>query len=129
MNSLEQAIVRSCSVLQRIPTTQRPRVLSMMLPKNHNPDFILYNTILIEAKGHVRDPMFRPMLKAMPDWLRSRYRVVVADRNAKSRHSLCRFLDSINVKYCIGADIPPEWVLQAVQLRNEEGDLNECIKF
>lgn len=115
LNELEQRVVLSCPILQRIATHQRPITIQGMVAKNHNPDFILCDALFVESKGYIKDSMWRPMLAQMPSWLKRRYHVVNADTNKKRRQHVTKFCEQHGISVSEG-DYLPSWVVEKALL-------------
>lgn len=111
LNQLEQDVLASCPILQRIATHQRPTTIQGSIPKRHNPDFLLCDSVFVEVKGFIRDGTFRPMLKTMPDWLKARYHIVNAENNKQRRNAVTKFCNQHGISVSEGSYLPP-WVVE-----------------
>lgn len=111
LNDLESQVLKDCPILRRISSAQRPPTIQGVIPKNHNPDFILLDSIFVEVKGHIRDPLYRTMIKEFPYWLKMRYHLVICDTSRKSREHLKKMCDKHDISYSEGASIP-KWLVE-----------------
>lgn len=122
LNDVELQCIRHCPALHRIPTAQKPVMLQGYVPKNHNPDFLLLNSIFVELKGHVRDSMYRPMLAHFPDWIKRRYHVLICNTSRKERDKMVLFCTKNNISWSIGPEVPGWLVLRAMELGPMQND-------
>jgi hypothetical protein len=116
LNDVEQLVIDTCPALQRIATSQKPVLIQGWIPKNHNCDFLLLDSMFIEVKGHIRDIMYRPMLKHMPYWLKRRYHVMVCNNSAKERERMMEFCTRNGVSASEGTVVPPWLIQRAIDL-------------
>ena len=122
LNEVEQTIVDVCPALRRIPTSQKPVMIQGWLPKAHNPDFLLLDSIWVECKGHIRDIMYRPMLQHLPPWLKRRYHVMVCNNSKKERDLFLRFCEKHGVSASEGTTVPPWLIQRAIDLGRMQDD-------
>lgn len=96
-----------------------------MMPKRHNPDFAIHYPpfagVWVELKGNLRDPLWFPMLRNYPEWMKKVYKVVLVNKSRIEREKYRKTLEKIGIEVSDFV-IPVSWCEQAVRLYLQNSD-------
>jgi len=120
LNHAEAQLMEDCPGITRLSSHLKPRFITVVMKKNHNPDFKLFlpeegRGYIVELKGHIQDRLFLPMLEHFPPALKKIYKVVLVERSMKERAKVKRRLDKIGISW-YDDTINPAWIVEATRL-------------
>jgi len=119
MNITELTLAAKWPALTRINSANKPTAITVVTTKNMNPDFALmcppFGGIWVELKGHIKDAQWIPTIRQWPDWLKTRYKVVLVSNSKKQRTEYQKALHKAGIQSA-HLDMHPTWVAQALEL-------------
>lgn len=107
LNGVEAKVLLGNPFLLRIPSAVKPTALTVHVPINHNPDFLIYHT-WVEVKG----------ARFTREWLKlcgllknkQRYKVIIACNDKRRRKQMVNALEKAGVEYAYITDPSTPWV-------------------
>lgn len=123
LNSVESKVLLSNPFLLRIPSAVKPTALTVEIPINHNPDYLLYHT-WVEVKGG----------RFTREWLKlcsllkhkHRYKVIIACDDKRRRNQMTRSLTKSGVEYALIDDPTTPWVGRWFAEAKQDWDNSTC---
>lgn len=99
LNSVERQLMLDQPALVRLPSHIKPTAITVEVPINHNPDFMLYH-YFVEVKGRVYKREWISLLERLPR--PDRYKIVLCAQSRKDRDRLRKQLDKRcpQIEYC-----------------------------
>lgn len=100
--------------LVRVSSRSKDHILTVPIPKNHHPDFLVKATgFYIEHKGYVRDNMWWKFIQHMPQDMKATYKVVLQNPGLQSplaNMSYGDFLTAYGIDWSPWPRIKDEWL-------------------
>ena len=117
LNQYERQIILEQPLVVRLPSHVKPCAITVKVPVNHNPDFIMYR-LWIEVKGHVFKHEWLKLLKELPH--PELYKIVLCAKSKKDRDRLKRRLvhQCPRIEFCDyeqRAQHQQRWLRQAIE--------------
>ena len=119
LNKIERQLMLDQPALVRLPSAVKPTAITIEVPINHNPDFMLYH-YFIEVKGRMYKREWIQLLSRLPN--PERYKVVLCAKSPKDRAKLKRALDDIGIE---NVDFEREPVWKARWMKEAFNDWHE----
>lgn len=114
--------------LVRVSSRSKDHTLTVDIPKNHHPDFLVEATgLYIEFKGYVKDEMWWKLIRHMPQDMKATYKVVLQNPNLMSplaNMTYGDFLTAYGIDWSQWPKIKDAWL----GLPGSE-DISNCKKF